>query len=697
MPEPAQLKCLQCGGRLQQQAEQWRCPACGGAWLIEGGIVRFARTPYWGEIPQDEARALVAEARQQGWRAAANRRFTDRDMNISVLDPQRASWLPMLGLGTNAVALDIGSGMGVLTHALARSLGTVYSVEAIAERIEFTQARVQQEGLENVHLVQTAAAALPFFEGTFDLIVINGVLEWVGEWDLEGTPREAQLRFLKNAARLLKPGGVAMIGIENRWGYGNFLGARDHSGLPYTSLMPRRAATQWLRRSAAQHHRTRLNAKREYRTYTYSARGYRRLLRDAGFSSATLWWADPGYNQPYHLIPLSAAQMVREHLRDMFDLPQSKQPRRAKKIIKELLVRTPGFAFLVPDFIMFAGREQFHGGGLGPWWLEQLPPSAQTEREAFQLASRTYPFSSKQVLRMWQPERARYRALAKVELRERDAAPDPPQEFESLQRLQTHLQSQTVRYAQVPRPIAARAQGNAFVFLESFAPGTQFSRTVRSPGYFHDPGRVRREFETAMRAGIELTRNLSSFQAAPIDPGWQDLGALVPAASAPIPAPGWVQHGDFTIENLFLDPGSEAVGIIDWATVGAGYPPLYDLFTLALSAGYVEPALRQARFASEEELAWASFQSLFAGSNSISTQLCELLVGACGQLNVEASRIPELLLGFLVVRTHSFRARDSQLAARIHLHLLEQFLATRERLVFGRFPLRLPAVERPVD
>ncbi|MGH9393377.1 MAG: class I SAM-dependent methyltransferase, partial [Terriglobales bacterium] len=154
-------------------------------------------------MPQAEAQAFIRDAERGSWRNAVEARFPEGDdMRISILDLQRASWLPLLGLDAGAVALDIGSGLGAITHSLACSLGTVYSVEAIPERIEFTQVRLQQEGLQNVHLVQASALALPFFDASFDLIVINGILEWVGEWDLEGTPRQAQLRFLRQAVKL---------------------------------------------------------------------------------------------------------------------------------------------------------------------------------------------------------------------------------------------------------------------------------------------------------------------------------------------------------------------------------------------------------------------------------------------------------------------------------------------------------------
>src|ERR1019366_6661450 len=98
--------------------------------------------------------------------------------------------------------------------------------------------------------------ALPLADKSFDLVVCNGVLEWVGEWDLQGDPRSAQLRFLRSICRLLKDDGGLVIGIEIRIGYDNFLGRLDRSGLPYTGLVPRRLASFLLRHNSSSHHRT---------------------------------------------------------------------------------------------------------------------------------------------------------------------------------------------------------------------------------------------------------------------------------------------------------------------------------------------------------------------------------------------------------------------------------------------------------
>ena len=243
------LSCLQCAAPLSP-AEQWlRCPECSAAWPVEDGIPRFASAPYFGEIPQEDLRTLNVELATRNWRQVAQEHFKNNPNSLFAYaaDLNRASWTSVLPIPTSSTVLDIGSGFGTITHALALTYARVVSVEPVPERITFTKLRLRQEALDNVQLVQTTASHLPFSPKTFDLIVLNGILEWVAEWNLAGKPRDVQLAFLRQVRELLTEDGLLVVGIENRFSYGSFVGARDHSGLRFTSFLPRSLASAYLK------------------------------------------------------------------------------------------------------------------------------------------------------------------------------------------------------------------------------------------------------------------------------------------------------------------------------------------------------------------------------------------------------------------------------------------------------------------
>ena len=66
--------------------------------------------------------------------------------------------------------------------------------------------RFRQEELGNVKPLRSSLWILPFADSSFDVVAMNGVLEWVATGQ-SGDPREIQERALKNAFRLLRPGG----------------------------------------------------------------------------------------------------------------------------------------------------------------------------------------------------------------------------------------------------------------------------------------------------------------------------------------------------------------------------------------------------------------------------------------------------------------------------------------------------------
>lgn len=426
--DSSNLKCFRCSGSLCIHATEIACDKCGQSWPVKNGIPRFFDSAtYWGEVGQSDAASLASEALRNGWREAVRAHFAGNwDMLISILDWQRTSWLPLYPLRGDAVALDIGSGFGAITQALAHTAQKVYSVEAIPERIEFTRIRLEQEGVSNVQLLQSSALELPFADGMFDLIAVNGVLEWVGEWCTSKSPRSVQLDFLKSLHRLLKPDGLVVIGTENRFSYDAFRGSMDHSGLPYTSLVPRFLATFCLRRARRRHYRTTLNTRREYRTYTYSERGYKKLLDESSFKGQ-FYWPYPGYNQPYRVTPLRN-ELVRDQLLEISSAPSLWLRRGWQRWAKSAAAYLGLFRLLVPDYLIVGtkkGNTSTHTLAAilnERLQLSEIPGSGS---QALLSSLATSAFGHKSVIQLVEP----HRAVPHLVLKASTAAPGSPKEI----------------------------------------------------------------------------------------------------------------------------------------------------------------------------------------------------------------------------------------------------------------------------
>ena len=281
--------CPECLGELASAAGNMNCSSCGRCFPVADGIPIFARDQgfYYGELPREPMRQILAEAEREGWNSAVTR-YCDQAGSEFVLQyvtsPRRLGVKYLFPNREHATALDCGCGWGTLTTDLARQFEFVYAMDLTWERAKFTQIRAAQENLSNVAaLCAGDTPHLPFPPDSLDFVLLLGVLEWIPE-SFPGEPRATQLAFLREVRRVLRDDGCAFIGIENRFGAGYLMGKReDHTHLRFGALPPRSLSNAY----------SKIARGRPYRTYTYSARGYRKLLREAGFATSEMFAIRP--------------------------------------------------------------------------------------------------------------------------------------------------------------------------------------------------------------------------------------------------------------------------------------------------------------------------------------------------------------------------------------------------------------------
>jgi len=304
---PLRLKCT-CGGEVPLAGET--VCSCGKllSSLEQGVNVVSEPVAYWGEIPLDLMLRLLVLSEKSGW-PHAMRALLDEPMHANIASPVRAAFQQVLPLPDGSRILDVGAGMGAISTQLARR-HQVTALEGVSERARFIAIRKQQDRLTNLTVLNGDLNHLCLADGQFDAIVVNVVLEWAGLFDLTAPVEVVQTRFLSNLRHLLAKDGIIYIGIENRIGWDQLRGLKDHSGLPYTSLLPRRLA-RWVCSTSAAVFRS--SANRGYRTYTYSYKGFRELFLRAGLRIRTMWIAPLGYNNPVHLVPLNR-QAIRAYI-----------------------------------------------------------------------------------------------------------------------------------------------------------------------------------------------------------------------------------------------------------------------------------------------------------------------------------------------------------------------------------------------
>ena len=203
--------------------------------------------------------------------------------------------------------LEIGAGSGIISDVLATYFQNVTAVEFDETWVEFMRLRFQQDLRTNISLVRAKNWELPFRPETFDLVIINGLPEMVGE---EGSVCASHLQFLKDCAALLTPTGKLAISIRNQ-------------------LYPK----QLFRPEA---------------DAAYSYWGIRRLLRLSGFTRLSMHIALPTYHDPILIAPTAPNAVLHDALLSANSLPNCRG-RRAAYII---LSRIGMLRYLLHSFVI---------------------------------------------------------------------------------------------------------------------------------------------------------------------------------------------------------------------------------------------------------------------------------------------------------------------------------------------------------
>jgi SAM-dependent methyltransferase len=266
----------------------------------DDGIVDLLRErstiyePWLNLPPRDELRQELRKGVADTLAKFAKSPLALSAVRRNIYDATRGSWQTLCPIRPTSRILDFGCGLGNISRALARRAGQVIGVDACHERLLINKAVNDEAGISNVDLIcgnhQTIDRIRP---KSIDGIVLNGVLEWIPT-HVAGSPRRVQVEFLRSCRRILADDGWLYLGIENRWGFRYFLGRPDdHSGLVFSSLLPRAAADIY----------SRLMRGRPYRTYTYGPKATAALLREAGFGATTIYATIPDYRDYDILMP----------------------------------------------------------------------------------------------------------------------------------------------------------------------------------------------------------------------------------------------------------------------------------------------------------------------------------------------------------------------------------------------------------
>lgn len=109
--------------------------------------------------------------------AAVDRAFTQQaaafeDPRLNRIFTADSEWLfERLEVGTSDLVLDVAAGTGHVARALAGRARAVVALDATAAMLVTGQERARAAGVDNLVWLRGDAAALPFLDGSFDVVV----------------------------------------------------------------------------------------------------------------------------------------------------------------------------------------------------------------------------------------------------------------------------------------------------------------------------------------------------------------------------------------------------------------------------------------------------------------------------------------------------------------------------------------------
>jgi len=357
--------CPQCKVPLEISNKTLYCPKHEEHYPVKDGIVEFfSRKGYmYSEIGGKKQRKLSRDVQKikdiASLKALVYEKY--KDIYRYIFSPARADFLYLLSkvvFSKENAFLDAGAGFGTVAKLVADRMQCSYALDATYSRIKFLSKWKQIENKKNIMPLFGNVFELPF-KHSLDIVLLNGVLEWVGTFDTTKRVEEAQLEVLRECYTALKEDGVLIIAIENRYDP-FFLYTRDHGGLFFTSYLPRKLANAY----------SQLTKNKPYRAYTYSYKGYNELLMKAGFRGLRIFGCFPVYRYPWVTFSLEdtkAVKFVTERV-----LPVHTRVRALKKyLLRTFFSMMSKRIFLArllsPSFMIFAFKkgnqvdEQFIG------------------------------------------------------------------------------------------------------------------------------------------------------------------------------------------------------------------------------------------------------------------------------------------------------------------------------------------------
>jgi len=200
------IRCPDCGGPLAGGAARLDCADCGDVFAVQDDTPHL----YWPHEGVGTAQDVTQKIR----RFYEKNPFPDYDEFDSLarlIDKARKGVFARLldeQIPFGARVLECGCGTGQLSCFLGIAHRTVFGTDLSLSSLALAQDFRRRHDLQRVFFLQMNLFAPVFYDGSFDVVICNGVLHHTSD----------PYAGFQRLARLVKPGGFLIIGLYHRFG-----------------------------------------------------------------------------------------------------------------------------------------------------------------------------------------------------------------------------------------------------------------------------------------------------------------------------------------------------------------------------------------------------------------------------------------------------------------------------------------------
>lgn len=281
---------------LEERKGGLHCGNCLRLWERKKGILSFMSGHFLtgdGGIQNTLLKKISEMTRLEMEDYLASHNSENLKKFSDALRNNRADGLYFLPIGKNDLLLDLGCGPGSLSIPAAGMCRHVFAFDHSLSDLMFLEIRKKNDSIANITTIHGEPTSLPFGPESFDHIAMNGAVEYIGNFVKGRDPLASQKDLLTLTYRLLKKGGHLFLSAPNRYGLDFFYRERDVTGLYLAGVVPRVVAKFIMFVAGG----------KTYTTYSHTIRGYRKLLREAGYENIIFYFTWPDYRNPKYIVP----------------------------------------------------------------------------------------------------------------------------------------------------------------------------------------------------------------------------------------------------------------------------------------------------------------------------------------------------------------------------------------------------------